>query len=169
MTIDEVQWFQEELEMALDAAQGYLDTIEKEKEETGLIAPDGPETQLCLTIHYTRLAFEDHGSLEMPAPLHQHQGSSTSTSGPATLATEVAKKALNNVPFAGDNRVEWMQSRLDVGQYVQRQIEEIEGDRAVDIVGCGPALMLAQLHNAVAANESLTGCRVNLHTERFYM
>ncbi|KAK5808083.1 ferric reductase like transmembrane component-domain-containing protein [Linnemannia elongata] len=166
---DEVQWFQEELEMALDAAQGYLDTIEKEKEETGLIAPDGPETQLCLTIHYTRLAFEDHGSLEMPAPLHQHQGSSTSTSGTATLATEVAKKALNNVPFAGDNRVEWMQSRLDVGQYVQRQIEEIEGDRAVDIVGCGPALMLAQLHNAVAANESLTGCRVNLHTERFYM
>lgn len=156
-----MQWFQEELEMALDAAQGYLDTMEKEKEEAGLIAPEGPETQLCLTIHYTRLAFED--------PLHQHQGSSTSTSGTATLTTEEAKKAPTTVPFAEDNRVEWVQSRLDVGQYVREQIEEIGGDRAVDIVGCGPALMLAQLHNVVAANESLTGCCVNLHTERFYM
>lgn len=155
--------------MALDAAQGYLDTMEKEKEEAGLIAPDGPETRVCLTIHYTRLAFEDQESLVAPALLHQHQGSSTSTSGTATLTTEEAKKAPSNVPFAGDDRVEWVQSRLDVGQYVREQIEEIGGDRAVDIVGCGPALMLAQLHNVVAANESLTGCRVNLHTERFYM
>ncbi|KAF8939317.1 hypothetical protein BGZ47_008228 [Haplosporangium gracile] len=166
---DEVQWFQEELEMALDAAQGYLDTMEKEKEEAGLIVPDGPETQLQLTIHYTRLSFEDQESLVVPAPHHQHQGSSISTSAAATLTTEEAKKALNNVPFAGDDRVQWVQSRLDVSQYVREQIEEIEGDRAVDIVGCGPALMLAQLHNVVAAHESLTGCRVNLHTERFYM
>lgn len=155
--------------MALDAAQGYLDTMEKEKEEAGLIISDGPETQLCLKIHYTRLSFENQESLVVPAPVHQYQGSSTSTSATASSTTEDAKKMLNNVPFAGDDRVEWVQSRLDVGQYVRDQIKEIESDRAVDIVGCGPALMLAQLHNVVAANESLTGCRINLHTERFYM
>ncbi|KAF9126598.1 hypothetical protein BGW39_006493 [Mortierella sp. 14UC] len=165
----EVQWFQEELEMALDAAQGYLDTMEKEKEEAGLIAPDGPETQVNLTIHYTRLAFDDQESLVVPAPINQHQESSTNISATAASSTDEAKKALNDVPFAGDDRVEWVKSRLDVAEYVRSQIEEIQSDRAVDIVGCGPPLMLAQLHNVVAANDSLSGCRVNLHTERFYM
>lgn len=155
--------------MALDAAQGYLDMMEKEKEETGLISPDGPETQLRLKVHYTRLSFENQESLVVPAPIHQQQGSSTSTSATATSTTEEARKMLNNMPFAGDDRVEWVQSRLDVAQYVRGQIEEIESDHTVDIVGCGPASMLAQLHNVVAAKESLTGCRVNLHTERFYV
>ncbi|KAK3836207.1 MAG: ferric reductase like transmembrane component-domain-containing protein [Linnemannia gamsii] len=163
---DEVQWFQEELEMALDAAQGCLDTMDKEKEEASLIVPDGPETQLSLTIHYTRLSFDDQESLVVPAPIHQQPGSLLSTSATATSSTGEAKKSL---PFAGDDRVEWVQSRLVVAEYVRSQIEEIGSDRAVDVVGCGPPQMLAQLHNVVAANESLSGCRVNLHTERFSM
>ena len=158
--------------MALDAAQGYLDIMDKEKEESGLIIPDGPETHLSLTIHYTRLMFEDQESLVVPAPLIS-QGSSTLTCNVmakvTSTTTKEAKRALTDFPFTGDHRVEWVKSRLDVPQYVRRQIGDIEDDRAVDIVGCGPPQLLAQLHNAVAAQESLSGCRVNLHTERFYM
>ncbi|KAF9920437.1 60S ribosomal protein L8B [Linnemannia zychae] len=156
---DEVQWFQEELEVALDAAQGYLDTIEKEKEETGLIVSDGPETQIHLTIHCGRESISDQESQVTSDPEHRYQISSAGTSATANSSAGEARRVSNNEPFAGDDRVEWIQSRLDVTQYIRRQIEGIDSSQAVDIVGCGPSLMLAQLHNVVAGYESLSGCR----------
>ncbi|KAI8597548.1 hypothetical protein EDD21DRAFT_446940 [Dissophora ornata] len=168
---DEVQWFQEELEMALDAAQGYLDSAEKDKEDVDLISPGTSETRLRLMIHYSSQAFGDNVSIVVPAPASPvpptRQSSVTST---ATESTTVVKaKAALSVPFAGDDRVEWVEARLDVPEYIRKEIAETPRDKSVEIVGCGPPLMLAQLHNAVAAKEELSGCRVKLHTERFYL
>ena len=78
-------------------------------------------------------------------------------------------KAALNVPFAGDDRVEWVEARLDVPEYIRMEIAETPRDKSIEIVGCGPPLLLAQLHNAVAAKEKLSGCCVKLHTERFYL
>ncbi|KAF9275264.1 hypothetical protein BGZ68_010920 [Mortierella alpina] len=170
----EVQWFQEELEMALDTAQGFGETMEKDKEDVDLITPEGPETRISIKIHYTNDTFGDLESAAVsvaplatltvePATKRQESlGSSTTT----TTRTEVNNTA---VPFAGDERVEWIQTRLDASQYVRQQIAETAKDKVLEIVGCGPPLLLTQLHNAVAAREQLSGCRVELHTERFYV
>ncbi|KAF9103399.1 hypothetical protein BGX27_010602 [Mortierella sp. AM989] len=167
---DEVQWFQEELEVILDAAQGYIDAPEKDKEDVDLITSDAPETPLRLMIHYTALAFCDQESFVVQAPTIPSsvgQALATSTTTASTVVT-TAKTALN-APFAGDERVEWVKSRLNVSEYIKRQIDETPRDKIIEVIGCGPSLMLAELHNAVAASETLSGCRVNLHTERFHM
>ncbi|KAG0361762.1 hypothetical protein BGZ54_008975 [Gamsiella multidivaricata] len=167
---DEVLWFQDELEMALDAAHGYLDSIESDKEDVDLITPDALEMQIRLLIHYT-LTFGDQESLVVPAPTPptslQSQSSALSTKTATTTMTP-AKVALS-AAFAGDDRVEWVKSRLDVPAYVKKQIQGTPRDQLIEIVGCGPPLLLAEMHNAVGAEEELSGCRVNLHTERFYM
>ncbi|KAF9356447.1 hypothetical protein BGX34_009926 [Mortierella sp. NVP85] len=166
---DEVQWFQEELELALDAAQGFLgSTTEKDMGDADPMIPDGQETQLRLRIHYATPSLSDRENLVVPVfpsstpPLSQ----SSVTSASPTVAT--TKTALN-IPFAGDDRVEWVGSRLNVSTYIRREIDNTPRDRVVEIVGCGPPLMLSELHNAVAGGEALWGCRVKLHTERFYM
>ncbi|KAF9939923.1 hypothetical protein BGZ65_008961 [Modicella reniformis] len=168
---DEVQWFQEELEVALYAAQGYLDSVEKDRDVNTTIIPDGRETQFRLQIHYTSLSFGDQEESivvpEVSAPVPPPPESSVTS---ATTAFSTAAKIVPpDAPFASDNRVEWIGSRLEVPRYIKKKIEETPRDRVVEIVGCGPPLMLAELHNAVAMNESLSGCRVKLHTERFYM
>lgn len=167
--IDEVQWFQEELELILDAARGFHES-EKDKEDIELISSESPEVQIRLNIYYSTLSFEDQESIVVaappmasPAPGRLVLANSTSNSTTATAVTSL------NVPFSGDNRVVWIRERLDVGGYIRSQIEEVPEEQTVEIVGCGPPLMLAQLHNAVAANEQLSGCRVDLRTERFYM
>ncbi|KAF9897994.1 hypothetical protein BX616_004646 [Lobosporangium transversale] len=183
---DEVQWFQSELEMALDAAQGHFDHVDKEKddvedEDVDLITAGSIDIRLRMVIHYTTVAFGNQESLVVPAPIsstshvkeHQEQQEQqgqqqvSDVSQMTSLATST--RGSLNVPFAGDDRVKWVGSRLDVKSYIKKQIEGIPRDRAIDIVGCGPSLMLAELHNAVAAKEELFGCRVNLHTERFYL
>ncbi|KAG9320813.1 hypothetical protein KVV02_004278 [Mortierella alpina] len=172
----EVQWFEEELEMALDAAQGFGETMEKDKdkEDVDLITPDGPETKLMVRIHCTNDAFGDPESVAVSMappsamalePLTKRQ-ESVESSTTTTTRTEVNG---NRVPFAGDERVEWVQARLDASQYVREQIAETAADKVLEIVGCGPPLLLTQLHNVVAAREQLSGCRVELHTERFYV
>ncbi|KAF9416745.1 hypothetical protein BGZ94_010130 [Podila epigama] len=93
----------------------------------------------------------------------------TNTNTTAATTTTAAAVTLLDVPFSNDGRVEWVRERLDVGEYVRSKIEDTPEDRTLEIVGCGPPLMLAQLHNAVAAHERLSGCRVHIHTERFYM
>ncbi|KAF9329786.1 hypothetical protein BG006_007180 [Podila minutissima] len=166
---DEVQWFQEELELILDAARGFHES-EKDKEDMELISSESPEVQIRLNIYYSTLSFEDQESIVVaappmtsPAPGRLVLANSTSNNTTTTAVTSL------NVPFSGDDRVVWIRERLDVGGYIRSQIEEVPEEQTVEIVGCGPPLMLAQLHNAVAANEQLSGCRVDLHTERFYM
>ncbi|KAI8360175.1 hypothetical protein B0O80DRAFT_494361 [Mortierella sp. GBAus27b] len=165
----EVQWFQEEIELALDAAQGYL----KDREDGDLTLPDGQETQVRLRIHYTRLSSGDPESVMVPAPAPCTQQAQSSTASEATSSDSVMKAksglSTSSAPFAGDERVEWVSSRLDLPAYITKEIQETPRDRVVEIVGCGPSIMLAELHNAVAFNEALSGCRVNLHTERFYV
>ncbi|KAG0313527.1 hypothetical protein BGZ99_008837 [Dissophora globulifera] len=167
---DEVQWFQEELEMALDAAQGYLDSSEKDKEDVDLISSDSPETKIRLLIHYKSASFGDQEAVVVttPPPSSMKDHSAASSTAGSTKSTTIQATALN-VPFAGDDRVEWVHCRMNVYEYVKREIEETSHDKVLEIVGCGPPAMLADLHNAVAANEGLSRCRVNLHTERFYV
>lgn len=179
---DEVQWFQEEIVLALDAAQGYLDTEREKGEGTGLIKHERQETRLRVKIHYTELAFGDQESLVVSAPptsppsvrqeLH-HSNTSSSTSGfdpSGSASTTIAPvKTTLSAPFAGDERVQWERIRLDVGSYVRDQIATTAKDQVLELVACGPALMLTQVHNAVASEESLSGCKVQLHTERFYL
>ncbi|KAF9996724.1 hypothetical protein BGZ79_009553 [Entomortierella chlamydospora] len=165
---DEVQWFQRELEVILDAAQGYLDAPEKDKEDIDLISAEVSETPIRILIHHTVLAPCDQESIMVQAPTVPTSPvghiSATGIAAPSTATT--AETALN-APFAGDERVGWIKSRLNVIEYTRRQIEETPREKILEIVGCGPALMLAELHNVVAATEALSGCRVNLHTERF--
>jgi len=176
-----VQWFQEEIELALDAAQGYLDTEKEKGEDIGLIKRERQEARLRVKIHYTNLAFGDQESLVVSVPptsppsvrqeLHSSTSSSTSSSAPTgSASTTIAPaKTTLNVPFTGDERVQWERIRLDVGSYVRDQIATTAKDQVLEMVACGPALMLTQVHNAVAAEESLSGCKVQLHTERFYL
>ncbi|KAI1297420.1 hypothetical protein EDD11_007134 [Mortierella claussenii] len=161
---DEVQWFQDELEMVLNSVQSHPDSLDKDKEDVDLITTEGPETRFHLVIHYSTVTFADQESLVV----RQSTSMTSTATASASTTTATAKTALN-APFAGDERVEWMRSRLDVCAYITKQIEDTPRDKAIDIVGCGPPLMLAELHNAVAGKEELSGCRVNLHTERFYM
>ncbi|KAF9200007.1 hypothetical protein BGZ49_009799 [Haplosporangium sp. Z 27] len=161
---DEVQWFQEELEVILDAAQGCFDTYEKDKEDVDLINSATLETPLRILVHYTNLAFCDQESLVVQAPTVP-----TSPAGQFSATSTVTASTALNVPFVGDARVEWIKSRLNVGEYIGRQIEETPREKIIEVVGCGPSQMLAELHNAVAAKETLSGCRVNLHTERFHI
>ncbi|KAF9186796.1 hypothetical protein BGZ51_001591 [Haplosporangium sp. Z 767] len=167
---DEVQWFQEEIEMALDIAHGFMDVMEKDKEEVDLITPEGPEIRLCLRIHYINTYFGDQeesfvvttpAPAQAPAPASSDSDSPGHTS-PGSATTEsttiTAGKMGSHLPFAGDDRVEWVGSRLDVTEYIQRQITETPRDKALEIVGCGPPQLLAQLHNAVANKEQLSGC-----------
>ncbi|KAF9351004.1 hypothetical protein BGX26_010877 [Mortierella sp. AD094] len=168
---DEVQWFQEELEVILDAAQGYLDAPEKDKEDIDLISTEVPETPLRILIHYTALGFCDQESIVVQAPTVPTSPAvgHISTAGIAASSTVTTAETTLNTPFAGDERVEWVKSRLNVIEHTRRQIEETPREKVLEIVGCGPALMLAELHNVVAATETLSGCRVNLHTERFHI
>ncbi|KAF9395118.1 hypothetical protein CPC16_009257 [Podila verticillata] len=170
---DEVQWFQEELEHILDTAHGFHES-EKEKEDIELVSSDSAETQIRLNIYYSSLSFEDQESIVVaappmtsPAPRRHVLGNNTSTTTSTTTTATVMTSL--NVPFSGDDRVVWIRERLDVGGYTRSQIEDTPENQTLEIVGCGPPRMLAQLHNAVAANEQLSGCRVDLHTERFYM
>ncbi|KAF9210774.1 hypothetical protein BGZ59_008945 [Podila verticillata] len=170
---DEVQWFQEELEHILDTAHGFHES-EKEKEDIELVSSDSAETQIRLNIYYSSLSFEDQESIVVaappmtsPAPRRHVLGNNTSTTTSTTTTATVMTSL--NVPFSGDDRVVWIRERLDVGGYIRSQIEDTPENQTLEIVGCGPPRMLAQLHNAVAANEQLSGCRVDLHTERFYM
>ncbi|KAF9946282.1 hypothetical protein BGZ72_000471 [Mortierella alpina] len=180
----EVQWFQEELERALDTAQGFSENVEKDKEDVDLITSEGPETKLAIRIHYTNEAFGDQESvavsvaphamaLEPMTKRHGSVGSSTTTTATTTTTsvstTMTEVNNANSVPFAGDERVEWVKQRLDVSAYVRQQMSETGADKVLEIVGCGPPLLLTQLHNVVAARERLSGCRVDLHTERFYV
>ncbi|KAF9572043.1 hypothetical protein EC968_010374 [Mortierella alpina] len=172
----EVQWFEEELEMALDAAQGLDETLEKDKdkEDADLISSEGTKTRLTIRIHYTKDAFGDQESVTVSAapqaialePMAKGQESPEELS---TTTTRTMESPSNGVSFVGDERVEWVQARLDVSQYVRGQIAETAADKVLEIVGCGPPLLLTQLHNVVAAREQLSGCRVELHTERFYV
>ncbi|KAF9312343.1 hypothetical protein BG003_006394 [Podila horticola] len=171
---DEVHWFQEELELILDAAHGFQES-EKDKEDFELISSESPETQIRLNIYYSTLSSEDQESIVVaappitsPAPGRLVLANNTSNTTGAVTTTTTAVTSLN-VPFSGDDRVMWIRERLDVGGYIRSQIEEAPEEQTLEIVGCGPPLMLAQLHNAVAVNEQLSGCRVDLHTERFYM
>ncbi|KAG0253313.1 hypothetical protein BG011_006425 [Mortierella polycephala] len=163
--LDEVQWFQEEIEMALDIAQGFMDVMEKDKEEVDLITPEGPEIRLCLKIHYTNTYFGDQEEsfvVTAPAPALSDSDSSSGHISPGSATTKsatfTADKLAPHLPFAGDDRVEWVGSRLDVAEYIQQHITETPRDKALDIVGCGPPQLLAQLHNAVANKEQLSGC-----------
>jgi len=169
-----VLWFQEELEHILDTAQGFHES-EKENEDIELVSSESPETQIRLNIYYNTLSFEDQESIIVaappmtsPAPRRHVLGNSTSGTTTSTTTTATAMTSLN-VPFSGDDRVVWIRERLDVGGYIRSQIEDTPEEQTLEIVGCGPPLMLAQLHNAVAVNEQLSGCRVDLHTERFYL
>ncbi|KAF9958401.1 hypothetical protein BGZ70_009200 [Mortierella alpina] len=190
----EVQWFEEELEMALDAAQGFGEMSErdKDKEDVDLIRSEGPQTRLTVRIHYTNDAFGDQESMAVSGPFSEavaaaamalepmttkrqesvESSTSTSTSTTATAETATGTRIDTqgrHVPFAGDERVEWVQRRLDVSRYVGTQMAETAADKVLEIVGCGPPLLLTQLHNVVARHEQLRGCRVELHTERFYV
>ncbi|KAF9433196.1 hypothetical protein BGZ76_009758 [Entomortierella beljakovae] len=156
---DEVQWFQEELEVILDAAQGFLDMPEKDKEDIDLIASEASEISVRLLIHHTSRAFCEKESLMVQAATNIPLESSAST----TVRTAL------NTPFAGDERVEWCNTRLDVPDYIRKQITQTPLNKTIEIVGCGPSQMLAELHNVVGATDTLSGCRVNLHTERFYV
>ncbi|KAG0346403.1 hypothetical protein BG004_001813 [Podila humilis] len=184
---DEIQWFQEELESILEAANaahGFHEG-EKDKEDIDLISADPQETVIRLNIYYSALSFEDQESVVVaappmtsPVPIRHVQlsngesgylNSTTNTTTTAAPTTTTAVTTALNVPFSGDDRVEWIRERLDVGGYIEGQIRETPSTQTLEIVGCGPPAMLAQLHNAVAAHEQLSGCRVNLHTERFYL
>lgn len=169
-----MHWFQEELELILDAAHGFQES-EKDKEDFELISSESPETQIRLNIYYSTLSSEDQESIVVaappitsPAPGRLVLANNTPNTTGAVTTTTTAVTSLN-VPFSGDDRVMWIRERLDVGGYIRSQIEEAPEEQTLEIVGCGPPLMLAQLHNAVAVNEQLSGCRVDLHTERFYM
>ncbi|KAG0200448.1 hypothetical protein BGX28_006471 [Mortierella sp. GBA30] len=167
---DEVPWFQEELEIALDIAQGFIETTEKDKEDIDLIKSERPEKRLRVSIHYTNLSSGDPEAVVARAPSATSpvQPNRQSSFGSVPSASSTTARTALNAPFSGDDRVQWVKSRLDAPEYVRRQIQETPGDKVLEIVGCGPPLLLAQLHNSVAAKEQLSGCRVLLHTERFY-
>ncbi|KAF9971356.1 hypothetical protein BGZ73_005727 [Actinomortierella ambigua] len=184
---DEVAWFQEELEECLDRAMGWRQPWcegTEDKEATGLLALPLSDSKcahgrhgshhsnsgLRLKLHYTSLA----SSLDMIDMDSAAAGRDTllhlqSIASPVSATPISSSQSRPGQPFAGDERVEWIQARLNVSDYVQQVIRATARDREIDIVGCGPPVFLGELHNAAARAESLNACRVNLHTERFHL
>ncbi|KAF9160787.1 hypothetical protein DFQ26_005178 [Actinomortierella ambigua] len=181
---DEVEWFREELEECLDRASGCLREPWRggvdDKEATELLpsSPSKDDLQrhgsnkhhngLRLVLHFTSLV----SSIDVtttadggPVPVNREN----SLQLQSIVSTTTGSVARSGQPFAGDGRVEWIQARLNVSDYVQRVIRETPPEREIDIVGCGPPVFLGELHNGTAKAESLKGCRVNLHTERFHL
>ncbi|KAG0242008.1 hypothetical protein BGW41_004991 [Actinomortierella wolfii] len=162
---DEVAWFQEELEECLDRAHGLLELRggNNDKEAIDLLSSPSKcvnrhNHNLRLVFHYTTLA----NSLDTPRT--SMQASHIPHGQPQSFSRQESR-----LPFAGDERVEWVNARLNVSDCIQRTVREIPGDSEIDIVGCGPSILLSELHNAVAKADSLRGCRINIHTERFHL